>query len=51
MPIKITVLNDFPVFRYKPLDVITVTLNQSTHIDYDSRIFDLESHDIYMTAW
>jgi hypothetical protein len=51
MPITITVLNDHPIFRYNPLDVITVPLNQSTNINYTSKIFDSESHDIYMSIW
>ena len=51
MPFTITVINDKPIFRSKPLDVITVPLNQSTNINYTSKIFDFEGHDIYMTTW
>jgi hypothetical protein len=51
MPITITVINDHPIFRPKPLDVITVPFNQSTNINYTSKIFDFENHDIYMTIW
>ena len=50
MPITITVINDNPVFRYKPLDVITVALNQSTNINFTSKIFDYENHEIYLTV-
>jgi hypothetical protein len=51
MPITIIVKNDHPVFRSKPLDVITVPMNIETNINFTSNIFDFESHDIYMTPW
>jgi hypothetical protein len=44
MPITITVINDHPIFRSKSLDVITVLMNQSTNINFTSKIFDFESH-------
>jgi hypothetical protein len=50
MPMTITVINDHPIFRSKPLDVITVVLNQSTNINFTSKIFDYESHEIYLTV-
>lgn len=50
MPITITVINDNPIFRSKPLDVITVVLNQSTNINFTSKIFDYENHEIYLTV-
>ena len=50
MPITITVINDNPIFRSKPLDVTTVVLNQSTNINFTSKIFDYESHEIYLTV-
>jgi hypothetical protein len=45
------VINDHPIFRSKPLDVITVLLNHSTDINFTSKIFDFEDHQIYMTIW
>jgi len=49
MPITISVRKDNPIIRSKPLDVITVVLNQSTNINFTSKIFDYESHKIYLT--
>ena len=50
MPITITVINDNPIFRSKPLDVITVAMNQSTNINFTSKFFDYENHEIYLTV-